>query len=85
MGLKEERKRAAGEEEISLMERGEDKSSNASGSEKDLGWKGSEKKSGLAKGWELTKTLRPPRVFSGMSLQEGSGSEEKGFDRDASG
>lgn len=37
-GLNEERKRAAGEEEMSLMERGEEKSSNASESENDLGW-----------------------------------------------
>lgn len=83
MGLKEERKRAAGEEEISFMERGAGKSSNGWESEKDPGWNGSEKKSGLAKGWGSRK--RPPKDFSTMSLQEGSGSEENGFERDSSG
>ena len=43
-GLKEERKRAAGEEEMSLMERGGVKSSYAPESEKALGWKGSGEK-----------------------------------------
>lgn len=44
-GLKEERNRAAGEEEMSFMERGE-KSSSVSESEKDFEWKepGEEKK-----------------------------------------
>lgn len=50
IGLKEERNRAAGEEERSLMERGGVSSSTASDSEKDRGWKGSGEKSGLAKG-----------------------------------
>ena len=68
MGLKEERKRAAGEEEISLMERGEVKSSNASESDKDLGWNGSEKKSELPKGCGLTKRPKPSRDFSTISL-----------------
>jgi len=81
-GLKEERKRAAGEEEMSLMERGEEKSSNACESEKDLGWNESWKKSGLGKGWGFTKRPMPVRD---LSLQGGSGSGEMGLERDASG
>jgi hypothetical protein len=83
-GLKEERKRAAGEEEMSLMERGGVKSSNGSKSGKDLGWNGSAWKSGWPKGWTLTKIPRPPMGFSSMSSQGGSGSGEMESERDAS-
>lgn len=75
-GLKEERKSAAGEEEISPMERGEDSSPRASESEKDLGWKGSAEKSGLPKGGTLTKRSKSPRGFWPMSSRAGSGSGE---------
>ena len=75
-GLKEERKRAAGEEEISLVEKGGDNSPRASESEKDLGWKGSAEKSGLPRWWTLKKGSKPPRSFSPMSSQGGRGSGE---------
>lgn len=84
MGLKEERKSAAGEEEISFMERGGGKPSNASESGKGLGWNGSIEKNGMPKGWTLTKRPRPPRDFSPGSSQGGSGSGEMGFERETS-
>ena len=61
-----------------------EKSSSAPGSEKDL-WKGSVGKSGLPKGWTLTKRPIPPKDFSPISSQGGSGSGEAGFGREASG
>lgn len=85
IGLKEERKRAAGEEEISLIDMWGENSSSGSEPEKELGWNGSREKSGLAKGWMLTKRGRSPGDFSPMASQGRSGSGEMGFERGASG